>query len=569
MNARTTLIAGLALAALAAPVAAQDYGTSYDAPPPGALDPQLPQDVLPGDELSSPSGPATARTRVSPYIELNQVVFTGSEGQSDVLTYSTVAAGLDAQISQRNVDAGISVRYERLITYDDDTADSDYVTGLASGSVRLARGLSVDAGALATRGRIYSSGAAPSNLVGNPDNISQIYSVYAGPTLGIQTNGVTIGAAYRAGYTRVEDEGVDLAPGTQGFAAFDESVSQSATASVGQQPGGALPVGWSVGGGYIREDAGALDNRFEDAYGRVDLTVPVSPTVAVVGGAGYENIRISERDAVRDANGTPIADDNGRLIVDESSPRLLSYEQDGFIWDVGVLWRPSRRTSLEARVGERYGSVTYSGSFVWQHDGRSSVGIAAYDTVTSYGSLLNERLAGLPTDFTSSRNPLTGDISSCAFGRRAGTCFDDVLQSASSAAFRSRGVTASYSTDMAGWKTGLALGYNRRTFLTADEGAQALIDGTSDQSYFANLFVSKDLDVLSSVTANLYASYYDPGLIGGDTFAVGANAGYYRSIWRGLDATAALGVDYYDTQDVILDDEEFTASALLGLRYSF
>ena len=569
MIARYSLLAGLALSALAAPAAAQDYGTSYGAPPPGGADPQLPEDVPQDGPTSLARGPERVRTQIEPYIEVDQVAFTGSGQQSDVVTYTTVAAGIDARISQRHVEAGISARYERLITYDDDTADSDYLTGLAAGSVELARGVSVDAGALAARSRIDAGGAAPSNLVGNPDNTSQIYSVYAGPTVGIQTGGVTVGAAYRAGYTRVEDEGIDTAPGASGVAPFDESTSHSLSASVGQQPGGALPVGWSVGGGYEREDGGSLDNRFEDAYGRADVTVPVSPTVAVVGGAGYENIRISERDAVRGSNGAPITDDAGRLVVDKSSPRLLSYEQDGFIWDVGVLWRPSRRTSLEARVGQRYGSESFTGSFSWQPSDRSSLNVAVYDTVTGYGSLLRDRLAGLPTDFTSFSNPLTGDVSSCAFGVRAGTCFDDVLQSASGASFRSRGVTGSYSTDMAGWKTGLALGYNRRTFLTADEGAQAIIDGTSDQNYFANVFVSKDIDALSSVTANFYANYYDPGYFSGEVFAVGANAGYNRSIWRGLDATAALGLDYYDTQNIDLNDDEFTASALLGLRYSF
>ena len=122
---------------------------------------------------------------------------------------------------------------------------------------------------------------------------------------------------------------------------------------------------------------------------------------------------------------------------------------------------------------------------------------------------------------------------------------------------------------MAGWKAGLALGYNRRKFLTSDSGVQAAIDGTTDQNYFANLFLSRDLDALSTLTANVYANYFDPGFAAGEVFALGANAGYNRSIWRGLDATAALGVDYYDSQAFNLNNDEFTASALLGLRYSF
>ncbi len=574
MNIRIALLAGIALAAISAPAIAQNYGAPYDAPPPSGIDPSAggaaaPDDLAADNRTEAPRGRSGPRVELSPYIELDQVVLTGSNRQSDVVTYTTVAAGVDARISQRNVDAGISARYVRLITYDNNTSDSDYVTGLASASARVARGLSIDAGALATRSRIYSQGAVPGNLLGNPGNVSQVYSGYVGPTLALRTGGVTVGAAYRAGYTRVEDEGLRFAPGASALAAFDDSFSQSASASVGQQPGGALPIGWAVGGGYAREDGGALDNRFENAYGRIDVTVPVSPVLAVVGGAGYENIRISERDAVRGANGAPITDDQGRLVVDKSSPRLLSYEQDGFIWDVGVLWRPSRRTSFEARVGQRYGSETYTGSFVWQPSERSSLGVSVYDTVTGYGGLLNNKLSGLKPGFDSFRNPLTGDISNCAFGNTGGTCFDDALQSASAAAFRSRGVTGSYAADLAGWKTGLALGYNRRTFLTSNLGAQAALDGTSDRSYFASLFASRALDTKSSVTANVYASYFDPGLIGAESFAVGANAGYYRSIWRGLDASAAVGLDYFDTQNLTLNGEDFTASALLGLRYRF
>lgn len=44
---------------------------------------------------------------------------------------------------------------------------------------------------------------------------------------------------------------------------------------------------------------------------------PFTPTVALVGSVGYEDIEISERDALRDLNGVPIFGDDGRLITNK------------------------------------------------------------------------------------------------------------------------------------------------------------------------------------------------------------------------------------------------------------
>ena len=102
--------------------------------------------------------------------------------------------------------------------------------------------------------------------------------------------------------------------------------------------------------------------------------------LAVVGGAGYEDVEVSSRDAVRDALGNPVVGPDGRFVTDESAPRRIAYQTDGLIWDAGVLWRPSRRTSLEAYVGRRYGSMTYHGSFAYTPDSRTSTSRAAGST---------------------------------------------------------------------------------------------------------------------------------------------------------------------------------------------
>ncbi len=525
-----------------------------------------PQEAAPAESRRSGKrdGP---RVEVTPYIEAQQVVVADLQDGGDVLTYSTVAVGVDASVQTRSAEAQVNVRYERLIGYDNNVDDQDIITGLARGSVAITRGLRFEAGGIAARSRVDGRGAATSNLVGNPDNVTQVYSVYAGPTIATQVGDLSVNAAYRAGYTKVEqrDQG-PLPPGQQPIDLFDDSVSHSAVASVGMQPG-TLPFGWSASAGYDREDAGQLDNRYEGKYARVDVTVPVAATVALVGGIGYEDIKISERDALRDVNGDPVVGSDGRLVTDPSSPRLVAYREDGLIWDAGVMWRPSSRTSLVATYGRRYGSDTYTGSFSYNPGRDWAVNVSAYDTVSGFGNMLNDNLASLPTQFRSSRNPLSGDINSCAFGQTGGFCFNSALQTASSAAFRQRGITASFSGTNGGWDSGFAVGYNRRKFIASALGGQAQIDGLVDQNYFALAYLGTDLDRQTRFESNVYASYFDPGFSGaGDVLSTGANAALYRQILRGLSASAAVGLDSYKQEDF---DSELTASALLGLRYSF
>lgn len=562
---KIALLAGVALSPL--PALAQQIDSGWS---------PVEDNYASSDEASDDAAPvskkrgkkrAEPRVEVVPYIEVQQVLVADLKNGGDVLTYSTVAAGVDASIATRRAEGQVSVRYERLIGYDNGVDDQDIVTGLARGSLAVTRNLSLEAGGVAARSRVDGRGAAPVNLVGNPDNITQVYSVYGGPTFTTQAGDLSINAAYRAGYTKVETkDSVVLPAGQQRFDQFDDSVSQLATASVGMQPG-PLPIGWAVSGSWQREDAGQLDGRFDGKYVRGDVTVPVSPTLALVGGIGYEDIEISERDALRDAGGVPIVGTDGRLVKDPNSPRLIAYQTDGLIWDAGVLWRPSPRTSVEARYGRRYGSDIYIGNLSYRPGRDWAVNVSVYDTVTGFGSLLNDNLAALPTQFRTTRNPLSGDIGGCAFGQSGGLCLNDALQNASSAAFRQRGITASFSGTTGGWDTGVALGYNRRKAIASSLGAQAVVNGVTDEFFFAAAYLGTNIDQRTRFESNIYASYFDSGFASAnDVLQTGANAALYRQIIRGLSAKAAVGLDSYRQEDF---DSELTASALLGLRYSF
>lgn len=514
---------------------------------------------------------AKNRTEISPYIEVGQVLIAELDDGGELLTYSMIAAGVDASVQNRRAQAQISYRYERRIDYRKDVGDSDVHSGLARAEVKIVPNLlNVEAGAIATRARTDIRGAAPLLGAGRIDNVSQVYAVYAGPTLTTRAGALDVTAAYRLGYTKVEQSApVFLPAGQERLDFYDDSVSQFATASVGMAPGATgLPFGWGVSGAWEREDAGQLDQRYDGKFVRADVTLPVSRTLALVGGVGYEDIEISQRDAVRDLNGVPIVDNDGRFVTDKSSPRLLAYDTDGLIWDAGILWKPSRRTQLEARVGKRYGSTTYIGSFSHQLSPASAIRISVYDGIQSFGRLLGDNVARLPTSFQPPRNPLTEGFGGCVFGDAgAGGCLNDAFQSISTANFRARGINAVYSASRGPLSLGAGIGYARRAYVAPRIAGFFSVDGVRDESYSAEGYVGYAIDSVSSVDGNVYLNHFDSGIAGAPSVtAAGVTGSYYRTFLPRL--TGSLSAGLYSS-DVEGFDSSLTAAGLAGLRYDF
>ena len=111
------------------------------------------------------------------------------------------------------------------------------------------------------------------------------------------------------------------------------------------------------------------------------------------------------------------------------------------------------------------------------------------------------------------------------------------------------------------------MGYNRRKAIASSLGAQAVVNGVTDEFFFAAAYLGTNIDQRTRFESNIYASYFDSGFASAnDVLQTGANAALYRQIIRGLSAKAAVGLDSYRQEDF---DSELTASALLGLRYSF
>ncbi len=516
------------------------------------------------EDLSSSRG----RTSIDPYIEANSIASWQISPGSDVLTYTQLAAGVDASIVGRNNGGTVSVRYERNFAHQSDGADSDAITGIARGYASIVpRVLTIEAGALASSTRVDAQGRSVFNPLVDDDLSTQTYSVYAGPNLQTRAGDVDVSANYRIGYTRVDGPDFVTLGGTPADL-FDESVTHSANLRAGTRPYEPFPVGVGVGAGYYQEDVSNLDQRVRDAYVRGDVTVPITPTLAFVAGAGVEDVEVSSRDAVRDADGNPVFGTNGRYVTDEGSPRIIAYDASGLIWDVGVVWSPSSRTQLEAHFGHRYDSETYYGSFSWQPSRRSNLQIAVYDGIQGFGGRLNNALAALPTDFTAIRDPVTGDLTGCVSTLDGSGCLDGLLGSLRSSVFRGRGVVASYTRQVGRVTAGIGAGYDRRRFIGAPGTVLELANGVVDESFYLTAGVSGPVGERASFSINTFASWFDSGTAGaGDVRAIGSSASYTEEVFRNLSARAAVAISMLDSD--IAPDNFTTASALLGLRYDF
>lgn len=513
--------------------------------------------------------PAVAQSvRLEPYIEVEQVLLVPLSGNSGrVSTATGVAAGSTASVQTTRTQLTADVRYEHFFGWGNNAADGDVLSGIARGRTMLVPNLlSLDAGGLASRSTAGGLGAA---LGGNRfGSGTKVYAGYIGPELATTVDGIGLTAGYRFGYSRVESGGGFNALTGAPFGLAQDSTSHQLYASASAQPG-RLPFGWTLSGSYEREDSDPLDQRFQVGTLRADVTYPISRTLAVVGGIGYESIRVSRRAAVVDANGLPVLDSAGRLQSDTSRPRLLAYDIDGLIYDGGLLWRPTPRTSVEGRVGHRYGGTTFTGAASWQFSRSGGLSVVVFDERDTFGRSLTRGLSRLPTNFNVARGAFQNDLLGCVYGAAGtGTCIDPLSSAFAATSFRSRGVNALVSLSRGVTSYGAGGGYYRRDFDAPNLGAGALIGGTRDQTAYLNAFYSTRLSPRQSLSFDVTSSWYNPDRPagGGGTFVLSGQGQYGYAISNRLTASSALGVYYFDPEDF---RDQVTAAARVALRYGF
>jgi hypothetical protein len=515
--------------------------------------------------------PAQHRVEVHPYLEVEQVMSADFDGSGDVLTYTSVGAGIEASIETRKVHATVDYNYQHYFGWKKGSGDSGSHEGIAAARIDVVDNvLAIDAGGLATRSHGDIRAAGPGLRSNGNNDLADIYSGYVGPSLSTHAGNVAVNASYHLGYVKVDDDDISRGSvaGRSRVDRYTSSTVHQADVSVGMDTN-ASPVGWTVAGGWAHEDMNRFKSRYDGKYARADVVVPVSSNFAVTGGVGYEDIKASQQDIQRDAAGAPVVTASGNVIADPSKPRLVTYDDDGLIWDAGIIWRPSPRTEAQARFGRRYGSNTYLGSFRTQLSRSYSFNAVAYDEVSSFGRLLVSDLNGVPRNFNIRRNPLFSGIGpgGCVFGSQAGTgtCFDNALQSVANFNFRNRGANAMISGGEGPWSFGIGAGYANRRYITPRNSAFAL-DRVTDQSITLDAVASRELRN-SGYDIETFAGWYDSGLAGEpSSFTTGATFSYYRSLMGDhLQGNIAAGVYNSDAGS----DNGTVGSILLGLRYTF
>ncbi|HEX4736170.1 MAG TPA: hypothetical protein VH331_01275 [Allosphingosinicella sp.] len=522
------------------------------------------------------AGPAAAQQQrqveIHPYLQVEQVVSADFNG-GETLTYTGVGGGIDASVQTRRVQVSVDYDYQHQFNWKKGEKGGDVQNGLAAARLELVPDvLSMDAGAIATRTHGDILRPVPALRTDSNRNLADVYSVYGGPTLSTHMGPLTVGADYHAGYVKVNDHSYQDAPaGTPRVDRYDSSTIQQAEGSIGMDTKQS-PVGWTVGAGWVREDMNRFKSKYDDKYVSADVVVPLGSTFAVTGGGGYEKIKSSQQDILVDSTGQPVTTPDGNLVADPTKKRLLTYDQDGFIWDVGVIWRPSPRTELQARGGRRYGSTTVTGSFKHEFNKDYAFSAYVYDNVSSFGRLLIADLNGVPRNFqmANAAQALTGFAGpgGCVFGAKpgTGTCFSDALQSVNNFNFRNRGVSALLSGGRGVWSFGLGVGYNNRHYI-APPTADFLLHGATEQSLTADFDVQRHFTRTSGLDFDAFAAWYDSGLRGEkSSYSTGLTATYYRSfLFDHLQANLSAGI--YNTKGQGLDSTSGTL--LLGLRYGF
>ncbi len=561
---RRCLVLGAAMAAFqASPSAAQNNWTTSD----DAAETEAEGQAAAEQELRRAE--RRPRSRVDAYVEGQQKLGYNFAPYDEAFTYSAAIVGGEAEFNGRAIAGTVNARYERRFSWGD---SRDFVDGhLASGIGRLSativpRAATLEVGGLATEIQADSRGAAAGTLRPPGDSMVQVFSVFAGPNLRTDLGEVTAAASYKIGYTSIEQPNYvpanDVDPA---LALNDEAVTHAYQASLSQKPD-ALPFGWAVEAGVNRENISQLSQRSDDRNVRAGVSLPVGGGLSVNAGVGYEDVQVANKDALRDETGRPIVGRDGRYVENSAAPRTLAYDEQGMTWDAGITWNPSRRTMLSMSAGRRYGGMSYTGMVSHVPNERLSLYASLYDTLGGLGGALTDTLSNLSPNFTASRNGVSGNLNGCAFGAGRGGCFNSPLQGSNATSFRARGVSLAAATDFGRLRTEFAAGYTRRNFIAAQGTVLSIYDGVIDENFYGNLDIYQNLNERDVLGLNLYGIRNFSNGPQGDYLASGATARYLRYLTQKLSATAAMGVEGYDRDGFAAD---WTASALLGLRYNF
>ena len=489
-------------------------------------------------------------------------------GSSDV-TYTEVAGNILGQIRNRRITATGTYRLSYRIPEVGDISKSFAQDGVMRVDANVIdEWLTMQSGAIVTRSRVDPSGAAPQTNGANAKNLTQTYSAFIQSALAHRFGDLATVATHRYAYTKNENSSgssITTGPPTD---RFDSSTNQEVTVSIGMAQS-ALPFDWQVSGAYRKEDATNLAKQTRATNLIGEIKQPVGPEIAVVASAGYERTRISEREALVDPlTGLPVLTSSGKFVVDPASPRLITYDVEGLIYDAGVIWRPSRRARFELRGGHRYGGVSVTGLIEIKPSERTGMTLAITDRIESFGEGVSAGLAGSGPDLNLDALDPNSSFQDCLFGKAQGSgrCIGGALGSASAKSYRQRAANLVFTHAMRKSTFNASFGYSRRTYID-DPASPVTLSGVVDQSFFGNVSIGTRLTRTSGVSFSFSGNLFKNGQVGAsDVIAGSFNTSYYRSIGRSIQLNANLAVDASKQDGTTAD---VSGRAQLGLQYKF
>ena len=525
---------------------------------------------------------AVAEVRFAPHIDVREILNIASAEDDQV--YAELSAGFDVKVTRRRIQAQLAYDYGQRFAERGDVATERRHTLTARGTADLIKGwIALDAGAYA--GLLNSdprAGVSFSGSDSNP-NLTQTFSGFIEPRFRREIGGATVveasyrlGAASAGGQSRASggaSGGIGLPTGEVPIDRSARSISQEARLKLSGESG--ARVRWSASGEAVRENSQRLDQLYRTYRGTIETQIRITREFGLIATGGYEDIQNTEQTFLVDANGRPIPDTNGDFQVDPAMPRREVFARTGATYEGGIIWAPSRRSSLRVRYGKTNGGNSLNGEAQFKLSSRLGVTGTFQQGIESFGRLLTRDIAGVPSSFIITDRQAAG-LGNCVIGvdPATGSCIGNATQAVSSAQFRSQAGQLIIAGKKARTTYSMTAIYNRRRFLDSQQlqtPTGDVVDPTltqrADQSLAVNGTISRRLGQRSTISLSAFAQRYQFALASSqDDSYFGGTLGYSTSIGRNLEfrltgtANRRISTGQADTNRAVV-------SAGLGARF--
>jgi hypothetical protein len=523
-----------------------------------------------------------AEVRFTPHLGLQEILNVASTDDDQV--YAEVSAGFDATIKRHRVNARIAYDYGRRFAEHGDVDTQSRHSLTARGTAEIIKGwLSVDAGAYAGLfNRDPRAGVSQSVNASNA-NLTQTFSGFVEPRfrreigeIGVLDASFRLGAASAGGQsssTGGAGGGIGL-PGDQTpIDRTAHSVSQEARLTFSNQDNGRFR--WTAAAEATREDSQRLAQLYRTYRGAIEAQYRITRQFGLVVTGGYEDILNTEQAFLADATGRPIPDAAGDFQIDPLNPRRVVFARSGLTYEAGFIWTPSRRNSLRLRYGKSDGGNNLNGEAQFKLNSRLGLTATLQQGIESFGRLLTQDIAGIPTSFIINDRQAAG-LGDCVIGvdPSTGRCIANATQAISSAQFRNQSAQLIVAGSKHRVSYSLTAIYNRRRFFDPQQlqtPTGPLVDPTlaqrTDQSLSLNGNIRRRIGRDSTISLTAFAQRYQFALAGSrDDNYFGGTIAYSKRLGRQLELNLTANGDRRFTKGA---PDTKRAVVTLGIRAHF